>query len=191
MFRSASFDGVPRCRASRVHGVSGASLLLLALALLLVSPGLAGQAAQESARPAGTTAWEFAKVGLNGVLYPSLMLNIAKMKVEMQHNDNELGDQNGLFGVAVTAPKAGAKAVVEIVSSSPLVNSGRAEATLARKGKTYTIYPFLTFPDQITLVRQPVTAKDVGRAVVALVDGTFARTTGAQIPVDGGNDRVL
>jgi len=26
---------------------------------------------------------------------------------------------------------------------------------------------------------------------VALVDGTFARTTGAQIPVDGGNDRVL
>lgn len=41
------------------------------------------------------------------------------------------------------------------------------------------------------LMRQPVTSADVARAVVALVDGTFARTTGAQIPVDGGNDRVI
>lgn len=41
------------------------------------------------------------------------------------------------------------------------------------------------------LMRQPVTSADVARAVVALVDGTFAHTTGAQIPVDGGNDRVI
>lgn len=41
------------------------------------------------------------------------------------------------------------------------------------------------------LMRTEVTSKDVGRAVVALVDGTFSRTTGAQIPVDGGNDRVI
>ena len=32
---------------------------------------------------------------------------------------------------------------------------------------------------------------DVGRAVVALVDATFRCTTGAQISVDGGNDRVV
>jgi len=41
------------------------------------------------------------------------------------------------------------------------------------------------------LMRAEVTSKDVGRAVTALVDGTFPRTTGAQIPVDGGNDRVI
>jgi len=41
------------------------------------------------------------------------------------------------------------------------------------------------------LMRAEVTSQDVGRAVAALVDGTFARTTGAQIPVDGGNDRVI
>ncbi len=31
----------------------------------------------------------------------------------------------------------------------------------------------------------------VALAVRALVDGTFARTTGAQLPVDGGSDRVI
>jgi hypothetical protein len=28
-------------------------------------------------------------------------------------------------------------------------------------------------------------------ATVALVDGTLSKTIGAQIPVDGGNDRVI
>lgn len=36
-----------------------------------------------------------------------------------------------------------------------------------------------------------VTSHDVGRAVVAFVDGTLRRTTGAQMPVDGGNARVI
>jgi rhamnose utilization protein RhaD (predicted bifunctional aldolase and dehydrogenase)/NAD(P)-dependent dehydrogenase (short-subunit alcohol dehydrogenase family) len=36
-----------------------------------------------------------------------------------------------------------------------------------------------------------VTSKDVAEATVALVNGTLAKTTGAQIPVDGGNDRVI
>ncbi len=41
------------------------------------------------------------------------------------------------------------------------------------------------------LLRVEVRSRDVARAVVALVDGTFSRTTGAQLPVDGGNDRVV
>jgi rhamnose utilization protein RhaD (predicted bifunctional aldolase and dehydrogenase)/NAD(P)-dependent dehydrogenase (short-subunit alcohol dehydrogenase family) len=41
------------------------------------------------------------------------------------------------------------------------------------------------------LMRTEVTSKDVARAVAALADSTFSRTTGAQIPVDGGNDRVI
>jgi rhamnose utilization protein RhaD (predicted bifunctional aldolase and dehydrogenase)/NAD(P)-dependent dehydrogenase (short-subunit alcohol dehydrogenase family) len=36
-----------------------------------------------------------------------------------------------------------------------------------------------------------VASAHVARAVVALCGGSFARTTGAQIPVDGGNDRVV
>jgi rhamnose utilization protein RhaD (predicted bifunctional aldolase and dehydrogenase)/NAD(P)-dependent dehydrogenase (short-subunit alcohol dehydrogenase family) len=41
------------------------------------------------------------------------------------------------------------------------------------------------------LLGMNVTSKDVGRAVVAFVDGTLGCTTGAQVPVDGGNDRVI
>ena len=36
-----------------------------------------------------------------------------------------------------------------------------------------------------------VVAQDVALAVAALVGPSFRRTTGAQIPVDGGNDRVI
>lgn len=36
-----------------------------------------------------------------------------------------------------------------------------------------------------------VTSADVGRLCVAMCGPAFARTTGAQVPVDGGNDRVI
>ncbi|OCW56000.1 SDR family oxidoreductase [Hoeflea olei] len=41
------------------------------------------------------------------------------------------------------------------------------------------------------LMQTEVASRDVARAVAALADETFSRTTGAQIPVDGGNDRVI
>ena len=41
------------------------------------------------------------------------------------------------------------------------------------------------------LLRTEITSKDVARAVVALCDDTFRATTGAQIPIDGGNERIV
>ena len=41
------------------------------------------------------------------------------------------------------------------------------------------------------LLKSGVTSRDVGFAIAAFADGTFSKTTGAQIPVDGGNDRVI
>jgi rhamnose utilization protein RhaD (predicted bifunctional aldolase and dehydrogenase)/NAD(P)-dependent dehydrogenase (short-subunit alcohol dehydrogenase family) len=41
------------------------------------------------------------------------------------------------------------------------------------------------------LLGAEVTSADVARVVVALCDDTFRATTGAQIPVDGGNERVV
>jgi rhamnose utilization protein RhaD (predicted bifunctional aldolase and dehydrogenase)/NAD(P)-dependent dehydrogenase (short-subunit alcohol dehydrogenase family) len=41
------------------------------------------------------------------------------------------------------------------------------------------------------LLKSEITSRDVGFAVAALADGTLSKTTGAQIPVDGGNDRVI
>ncbi len=41
------------------------------------------------------------------------------------------------------------------------------------------------------LLSAEITSHDVATAVTALVDGTLSKTTGAQIPIDGGNDRVI
>ena len=41
------------------------------------------------------------------------------------------------------------------------------------------------------LLSTEVSSLDVAMATVALVDGTLSKTIGAQIPVDGGNDRVI
>lgn len=41
------------------------------------------------------------------------------------------------------------------------------------------------------LLRKEITSAEVGRAVLAVLDGTLSATTGAQIPVDGGSDRVI
>jgi rhamnose utilization protein RhaD (predicted bifunctional aldolase and dehydrogenase)/NAD(P)-dependent dehydrogenase (short-subunit alcohol dehydrogenase family) len=41
------------------------------------------------------------------------------------------------------------------------------------------------------LLKTEIRSRDVAQATVAFVDGTLAKTTGAQLPVDGGNDRVI
>jgi rhamnulose-1-phosphate aldolase/alcohol dehydrogenase len=41
------------------------------------------------------------------------------------------------------------------------------------------------------LLKTELTSADVARATFALVSGYFSKTTGAQIPVDGGSDRTL
>jgi hypothetical protein len=187
MAHSSFFTRGALHRAFPVVAALGCVLAAVLLAGLLIPAALAAPPAPNGAKQAGAGAWEFAKVGLNGVLYPSLMLNIAKMKLEMQHDDNELGDPNGLFGISVAAPKAGAKAVVELVSSSPLVNPGRAEVTLARKGKTYFIYPFLTYADPILLVHQPVTTTMTARLSL---DGVPMGERSARVTIASVNDCV-
>lgn len=41
------------------------------------------------------------------------------------------------------------------------------------------------------LMQTEVTSAAVGRLVLAMADDTFACTTGAQVPIDGGNERVI
>lgn len=41
------------------------------------------------------------------------------------------------------------------------------------------------------LIKSEVSSLNVGSAVVALLDKAFTRTTGAQVPVDGGNDCII
>ncbi len=41
------------------------------------------------------------------------------------------------------------------------------------------------------LLKKEVTSRDVARLIVAMAGSTFAATTGAQVPIDGGNERVV
>jgi rhamnose utilization protein RhaD (predicted bifunctional aldolase and dehydrogenase)/NAD(P)-dependent dehydrogenase (short-subunit alcohol dehydrogenase family) len=41
------------------------------------------------------------------------------------------------------------------------------------------------------LMKTEIKSKDIGRMVAAMASALFGKTTGAQIPVDGGNDRVI
>jgi NAD(P)-dependent dehydrogenase (short-subunit alcohol dehydrogenase family) len=59
------------------------------------------------------------------------------------------------------------------------------EASAKRYGLTVEQYK------QRNLMKAEVRSADVASAIVAFVDGTLPRTTGAQLPVDGGNDRVI
>ena len=41
------------------------------------------------------------------------------------------------------------------------------------------------------ILKKHVTSKEVARMVCTMAGSAFAKTTGAQIPIDGGNDRVI
>lgn len=63
------------------------------------------------------------------------------------------------------------------------------EKTLAARAKAYGLS--VDEYKRNNVLQKEVTSRDVARACCALLDGTFAATTGAQIAVDGGNERVI
>jgi NAD(P)-dependent dehydrogenase (short-subunit alcohol dehydrogenase family) len=60
---------------------------------------------------------------------------------------------------------------------------------LAKRAQSYglTIQQYKTK----NLLHAEITSHDVAKMVCALAGEAFSRTTGAQIPLDGGNDRVI
>jgi hypothetical protein len=113
---------------------------------------------------------------------------MAKMQVNPQQQDGELGDVNGLVGISVISPRAGAKAVVELSSSSPLVNPGRVEVTLARKGKVYQVFPFISLAEAVVLQRHASLAT---LTVKLWLDGVPQGERSAQVSIASINDCVF
>jgi NAD(P)-dependent dehydrogenase (short-subunit alcohol dehydrogenase family) len=59
--------------------------------------------------------------------------------------------------------------------------------------KTRASYYGLTVEEYKTnnILKIEVTSKDVAELAIAMLGNTFSKVTGAQIPIDGGNDRVI
>lgn len=64
-----------------------------------------------------------------------------------------------------------------------------SESVLQRRARSYN----MTVDEYKTsnVLKTAVTAADVARMVCAMAGTEFAKTTGAQVPVDGGNERVI
>jgi len=71
--------------------------------------------------------------------------------------------------------------VVDTAAWTPEVLAARAE----QYGLTVEEY------QRNNLLGVEITTRDVANAVLALAGSSFAKTTGAQIPIDGGSDRVV
>lgn len=134
------------------------SRLLLLFVLLAVTT---------STSHAQDPAWDL-DLGPDATFFPSLAVSLATLRLDTGPDPRELGDPNGLLGVVVTAPRDGAKADVEIVTTT-LIAPSRITVTLPKKGVRYSIYPYLKYgPDRMVLIRQP-----------------FAETVTARLTVDG------
>lgn len=73
----------------------------------------------------------------------------------------------------------------DAVFDTNLWTQAALETSAARYGISVEAYK------QRNLLKAEIRSADVAAAIVAFVDGTLKRTTGAQLPVDGGNDRVV
>lgn len=111
---------------------------------------------------AADTGWKL-ELGPDATFFPSLVVSVATLRLDVKPDPTELGDQNGLLGVSVVAPRDGAKADVEIVTAS-LITPSRISVTLPKKGVRYFIYPFIKYnADQMVLIRQPFAETVTGK----------------------------
>jgi hypothetical protein len=190
---------VRRTSGPRVVAAALAALLclLLSAAVSAKAPPPAASSAPEPVRaattkpqaraaaPSGGVSWEFGALGLNASLYPSLMMSLSTMRVDMQKSPNEIGDANGAFGVQVVSPRAGARVAVEI--SSPTLGTARVEGVMQKKGVTYGVYPFLNYPEKLLSVRQPYAEPFTARLSI---DGVSQGERTARVVIQSINDCV-
>ncbi len=91
----------------------------------------------------------------------------------------------------VTALEWGADGIrVNVVHPNAVFDTGLwSDEMVAARAARYGVTPEQYRTGNV--LHTEVTSADVARLVVAMCGPAFARTTGAQVPVDGGNDRVI
>ena len=79
---------------------------------------------------------------------------------------------------------------VNVIHPNAVFDTGVwSDETVAERAAAYDLTPGGYRTNNV--LRTEVTSEDVARLCVAMCGPAFAKTTGAQVPVDGGNDRVI
>ena len=79
---------------------------------------------------------------------------------------------------------------VNVIHPNAVFDTGIwTDEVLARRAQSYglTVEQYRTN----NVLRVEVTSRDVAELAAEMCGPLFARTTGAQVPIDGGNDRVI
>jgi hypothetical protein len=79
---------------------------------------------------------------------------------------------------------------VNVIHPNAVFDTGIwTEEVLASRAKSYGMS--VDEYRRNNVLRVEVTSRDVGEMAAEMCGTIFARTTGAQVPLDGGNDRVI
>ena len=80
-------------------------------------------------------------------------------------------------------------ALLDLARSAVAMKATMTDEILENRAKHYG----LTIEDYKTknLLKVAIHASDVAELICAMAGPSFAKTTGAQVPIDGGNERVI
>jgi NAD(P)-dependent dehydrogenase (short-subunit alcohol dehydrogenase family) len=79
---------------------------------------------------------------------------------------------------------------VNIVHPNAVFDTGIwDDDTIASRASSYDLSPEAYKTNNLLSVE--ITSRDVAQLIVALCSPAFMKTTGAQIPIDGGTDRTI
>ena len=109
-----------------------------------------------SSRAAGVD-WE-PYIEPDNQVFPSLVIATATMKYDQgeEPDPTTLGDVDGLIGIKITSPKAGAKLKVTVKSNS-IMETSIFEGTMDEAGTEYTVFPKINFKyDVLHKVKQQI-----------------------------------
>jgi rhamnose utilization protein RhaD (predicted bifunctional aldolase and dehydrogenase)/NAD(P)-dependent dehydrogenase (short-subunit alcohol dehydrogenase family) len=195
-----SEDAVTHALEAGVRRYGGLDMLVLNAGVFPVSTPVAEQSLEEWRHAMSVNA--DANVVLLREAYP--LLRVApgggRVVVNASKNVPAPGPGAGAYSASkaaltqlarVTALEWGGAGIrVNVVHPNAVFDTGIwSDEVLAERAKSYGLE--VEAYRRNNVLRVEVTSAEVARTIVALCGPAFARTTGAQIPVDGGNERVI
>lgn len=130
--------------------------------------------------------WEI-EMPFENTVFPSMVVALRGFMDEADKKSTEIGDAMGMIGASITAPSDNYEVKVTI-DETDFFKKSTIKAKLPKKGKTYSVMPFLRY-EVATLLRHKQKGFDTAQVTVETADGAFEETK--RFEVRSINDCVL